>query len=72
MKTPQFETQIFPPVTRSRLLLGSPSGHLLFAFLFLILVVMITIAAATGGNDLFTGANLMLLPGQPGIEPAFY
>ena len=50
----------------------SPVGHCVFAILLLLLIAVVTIASTTGGTQLNNGANLMLAPGRPGLEPALY
>jgi hypothetical protein len=55
-----------------RSLFSTPVSHRVFAVLFLLLVAGVTIASTTRGTSVSSGANLILAPGKPGLEPAFY
>jgi hypothetical protein len=43
-----------------------------FAVLVLLFIAGVTIASTMGGKQLDGGANLMVAPGRPGLEPALY
>ena len=62
----------FDPKDTPRQLFGTPLSHRVFAVLFLLLVAGVMIASTTRGTSVSSGANLMLAPGKPGLEPAFY
>ena len=59
------------PTTPRSLLSGSVS-HGVFAILLLLFIAGVTIASTMGGRQLDGGANLMVAPGRPGLEPALY
>jgi hypothetical protein len=53
-----------------RSLLGSPIRHHVFAVLLVLAIAAVTIASAHRHS--IVGSNLILAPGQPGLEPALY
>jgi len=60
------------PTTPRSLLSGSVI-HGVFAVLLLLFIAVVTIASTTmGGRQLDGGANLMVAPGRPGLEPSLY
>ena len=58
--------------TTPRSWLGISASHRVFAVLLLLFIAVVTIATTTGGKQLNSGANLMLAPGIPGLEPCLY
>ena len=72
MKNLQLAGKPFAAPTTPRSWLGSATTHRVFAVLLLLFIAVITIASTTGGRQTSGGANLMLAPGQPGLEPALY
>ena len=57
--------------TTPRSSLGISVSHRVFAVLLLLFIAAVPITPTTGGTP-SSGANLMLAPGQPGLEPALY
>ena len=61
-----------PAPTASRSWLSASVSHGVFAALVLLFIAGVTIASTMGGRQLDGGANLMVAPGRPGLEPALY
>jgi hypothetical protein len=53
-----------------RSLFGSPIRHYTFLVLLVLVIAAVTIASADRHS--IVGSNLILAPGQPGLEPALY
>ena len=71
MKTLQIENR-FDPKDTPRSMFGSSVRHCTFAVLLVLAIAALTIASTTGETDSSVGANLILAPGHPGLEPALY
>jgi hypothetical protein len=61
-----------PAPAAPRSWLGASVSHGVFAVLVLLFIAGVTIASTKGGRQLDGGANLMVAPGRPGLEPALY
>ena len=72
MKNLQLAGRPFAAPTTPRSWLSVATSHRVFAVLLLLVIAVVTIAATNGGQQPSGGANLMLAPGQPGLEPALY
>ncbi|MBX9829283.1 MAG: hypothetical protein K2Y27_30385 [Xanthobacteraceae bacterium] len=74
MKKIQFAGRSFGSApTTSRSWLSISVSHRVFAVLLLLFIAAVPITSTTGGTQLNSGgANLMLAPGQPGLEPTLY
>jgi hypothetical protein len=71
MKSVQLRPSDHAPITLRSLLSASVS-HRVFAVLLVLFIAAVTIASTMGARPLNSGANLIMAPGQPGLEPALY
>ena len=72
MKTLQLGNRFDLKNTKPRSMLSAPVRHRVFAILLVLAIAAVTIASTTGVTDSSVGANLILAPGYPGLEPALY
>jgi len=79
MKNIHFAGRLFDPaLTTPRISVSHRVLDVLLLLLFIAVVTItltiavVTVTSTTGGKQLNSGANLMLAPGQPGLEPALY
>jgi hypothetical protein len=71
MKSVQLRPSDPAPITLRSLLSASVS-HRVFAVLLVLFIAAVTIASTMGARQLNGGANLIMAPGHPGLEPALY
>jgi hypothetical protein len=70
MKNLQLESRFDLKDTTPRSLFSASVRHRVFAILLVLAIAAVTIALT--GKHSSVGGNLILAPGQPGLEPALY